>query len=145
MILPVIIAILLAFLSNFIVYLLGKLYIDKKINTTLNNIYSIDTNVERIVSPKRKDRKIRIMSRRISRYRNTLFKYNMYKTISLVLLYFTILTIISDYIKGAVIIPIPNQVIDGKPGFLTIPNGAYLIFLIAFLSFLWLSIRPIGK
>jgi|GEM_PF-1084275 hypothetical protein len=141
MLLQVVLATLLGLIANLVVLLVNRYYLDPRIREAIAGLDRITQAIDRTVSKRRRQKKAKVTSKTLSKYRYTLFRYNMVKSALVLASYFAFFFLVSSFFSGTVILPIPASSNLTPPQYIRFREGGSLVYLLSFLLFLSTSLR----
>lgn len=129
----------LSFLLNFLIYLEYKLYLLSRMNLALERIKEYENRIEKITSPKRKDKTMRKISKEVDYYTRKFRDYIFIQSLTLVFLYMIGLFVVTYAITSPVYFPynVPLTIIYHNKYIIS----NFFIYIISFLLFTPLSLR----
>lgn len=134
--------ILLSFLSNFIIYIIYRSFIQRKLSDAIRMLEYYNSRLERVVSPKRKEKVYKKVSSEIKTYNSRLYKYSFVQSVLLIAFYMIDLFVILTYFVVPVSFPyyVPYLTLE-KDGQYYLDLGYLLVFILSFILFTPISLR----
>ncbi|EWG07334.1 MAG: hypothetical protein ASUL_05056 [Candidatus Aramenus sulfurataquae] len=134
--------ILLSFLSNFIIYIIYRSFIQRKLLNAIRMLEYYNSRLERVVSPKRKEKVYKKVSSEIKAYNSRLYKYSFVQSVLLIAFYMVDLFVLLTYFVVPVRFPyyVPYLTLK-KDGQYYLNLGYLLVFILSFILFTPISLR----
>jgi len=129
----------LSFLLNFLIYLEYKIYLLNKMNLVLEKIREYENRIEKITSPKRKDKTMKRISKEVDYYTRKFRDYMFIQSLTLIFVYMVGLFIVTYAIASTIYFPYDVPLTIAYHNKYIISN--FFIYVISFLLFTPLSLR----
>ncbi len=138
----ILLIILLSFLSNFAVYVIYRKFIQSKLSSTIKMLEYYNSRLEKVVSPKRKEKVYKKVSSEIKAYNSRLYKYSFVQSMLLIVFYMLDLFVLLSYLVVPVQFPYYVPYLTTKKDEQYYLNLGYLlVFILSFLLFTPISLR----
>uniref|UniRef100_A0A2U9IMS9 DUF106 domain-containing protein n=1 Tax=Acidianus sulfidivorans JP7 TaxID=619593 RepID=A0A2U9IMS9_9CREN len=133
---------LISFFSNFIIFLIYKFFIEKRLIRVMSILRQYDDRINRITSNKRKEKVYKKIYKQIKSYNSSLYFYSFLQSILLLVFYFIDLFLILEYIPIKVFLPfyIPFLTININQKY-EILGSNLILFILSFVLFTPLSLK----
>ena len=130
----------LSFLLNLIIYFEYKFYLVNKMNLAIEKIKEYEDRIEKIASPKRKNKTLRKISKEVEYYTRKFRDYILIQSLTLIFVYLVGLLIIAYLITSPIYFPYNLPLITLIYHNKHIINNLF-VYIISFLLFTPLSLR----
>jgi len=131
----------ISFISNVIVYLIYIFFIKKRLLNIYDKIKRYEDRISSIVSPKRRSRTLKLVSKELQAYYGKFRFYLFLQTIILSSIYLFNLFLIISYYSFSIYLPIIIPYIQNSPIEIPGSSGPLLIYVLSFFLFTPLSMR----
>jgi len=131
----------ISFISNVIVYLIYIFFIKKRLLNIYDKIKRYEDRISSIVSPKRRSRTLKLVSKELQAYYGKFRFYLFLQTIILSSIYLFNLFLIISYYSFSIYLPIIIPYIQNSPIEISGSSGPLLIYVLSFFLFTPLSMR----